>query len=123
MPRDRDSELEELQKELAAGTPYIEPPDPPSVSGLLCWLDRGRVCGASCVAYNLEELDDTGMVRQGPNKCLVLSNMATQTASTAALVAISKRKLQTVQAQQAGIQPPNPFGPSAQPRGPHEGHR
>lgn len=120
----REEEMEKLEKELASSTssrPFIEKPDPIDVSGLLCWLDKSRICGPDCVAFNLEQIDpETGVVHQGPHKCYFLLYSSQQAASSAAFVALGKKRIQSIEDQQrqgAVPPPPNPY-PQSTTRGP-----
>lgn len=71
MPAPKD-EIEETLREFEnprEATPYIDEPDTKSIKdGSICWRDTtgNRVCGAECVAYNLEANPGT------PEVCVLL---------------------------------------------------
>lgn len=70
-----DKALDEVVAQLK-GEPYVESPDELGLKdGALCFLDALRVCGPSCMAYQVEEFDEKGVLIQGPSKCVVLDTM------------------------------------------------
>jgi len=84
----RDKELDEIENDLRKATPYIERPEQLDIKeGSLCWLDGRRVCGADCVSFNVEALDDSGTATDEPEKCLVLKYMGMQAAASQAMIA------------------------------------
>lgn len=104
----RDEELDDLEAELAnkeqveaktiRGTPFIERPDTLPVSdGSLCWRDGARYCGADCVAFNTEELDEHGAPAQGPNKCLVLLYAGQQASAALSTLVVNRKAVQAAQ--------------------------
>jgi len=98
MGKDRDTELDDLEKELrrSAERPFIDRPKELDVGpGTLCWLDGFRRCGADCVAFNADEgLDDQGVPIDSPNKCLVLTYMGQQGSAAVAAIAVSRKAAQ-----------------------------
>jgi hypothetical protein len=117
--KDRDKELDEVEKELlgvkpaAGGQPFIERPEKLDLRrGSLCWMDGSRVCGADCVAFNPEELDEQGQATDSPNKCLVLTYMGQQGAAALSIIAINRtaaKKAQDDRRAAAGGTPPVPM--------------
>ncbi len=98
MPKPRDEELDELEKELRtkeaphSGTPFIErPPEMDVGPGTLCWADGTRLCGPDCVAYNTQGETEEGEVVQGDLQCLILGHMKKQAATTQALFVVRKK--------------------------------
>lgn len=72
MTKTREQELDDLEREL--GTPYIHKPDDLEIgTSSLCWMDKDRVCDATCAAYNVSELGPNGEIAQGSQKCMILS--------------------------------------------------
>lgn len=70
---DRDEELSKLERALTA-PPHIHEPETKNLGGgAMCWLNADRVCGADCVAFNIDGVglpEDEAV--QGPNQCTVL---------------------------------------------------
>lgn len=65
---ERDKELDELEKELR-DDPFIAKPDEIKVGdGSICFLDKERMCGGECTAFNWQ-----ADPRQSPNQCLILA--------------------------------------------------
>lgn len=117
MAKDRDKELDEVERALRevkpSEKPFIQRPDALDLRrGSLCWLDGSRVCGADCVSFNPEELDEHGVATDSPNKCLVLMYQGQQGSAGLAIVAASRlaaKKAQDERREQAtGGQPPVP---------------
>lgn len=51
---ERDQELDDIEKMLHGGDPFIEKPDNLSISdGSACWLNIDRACGSDCRAYDV----------------------------------------------------------------------
>lgn len=87
MSKDRDKEFRDLEEELR-GDPYIHEADRKEMApGMECWLDQTRACGASCMAFNVDDIDEDGNVIDGPDRCLVL--MSTQAQGAAAILAVT----------------------------------
>ena len=115
---DLDSELDAVEAELEnakqspAGAPFIERPDKLDLRrGSLCWLDGSRVCGADCVAFNADELDDHGHATDTPNKCIALAYMGQQGAAALSIIAINRpatKKAQDERRASAGGAPSIP---------------
>lgn len=104
MAKDRDKELDEVERELRnvkpapGGQPFIERPETlDQRRGSLCWLDGSRVCGADCVAFNPNELDEAGHATDNPNKCLVLTYMGQQGSAALAIIAASRTAAKAAQ--------------------------
>lgn len=116
MSKDRDTELDDLEKELtgvkSAGQPFIERPSQLDLrNGSLCWMDGSRVCGADCVAFNPEELDNHGLATDSPNKCLVLTYMGQQGSAALSIIAVNRlaaKKAQDERRESALGAPPVP---------------
>jgi hypothetical protein len=117
MAKDRDKELDDLEKELRnvkpSAQPFVQRPESLDLRpGSLCWLDGSRVCGADCVSFNPEELDDNGVATDSPNKCLVLMYQGQQGSAGLAIVAASrlaaKRAQDERREQNTGGTPPAP---------------
>lgn len=116
MGKDRDTELDDLQRDLrgvkSEGQPFIERPEKLDLQqGSLCWMDGSRVCGADCVAFNPEELDDSGLATDSPNKCLVLTYMGQQGSAALSIIAVNRiaaKKAQDERRENAVGAPPVP---------------
>lgn len=113
MSKDRDNELDEIQKELtgvkSAGQPFVERPETLDLRrGSLCWLDGSRVCGADCVSFNPDELDENGLETDSPNKCLVLVYMGQQGSAAVSTLALNRKAAQRAQDERRGAAPPAP---------------
>jgi hypothetical protein len=115
---DRDEELDNLQDELknlqpgGRGKPFVQRPETmDNRNGVLCWLDGSRRCGADCVAFNPEQLDEHGLPGDSPNKCLVLTYMGQQGSAALALIAatsLAAKKSQDAKRHAAGGGMPPP---------------
>jgi hypothetical protein len=122
MAKDRDRELDEVEEELLGvkgapgGQPFIERPEALDLRpGSLCWLDGSRVCGADCVSFNPDELDEHGQATDSPNKCLVLTYMGQQGSAALAIVAASRTAAKRAQDDRrdlagGGMPPAPPVG-------------
>lgn len=116
MGKDRDTELDDLQRDLrgvkSEGQPFIERPEKLDLrQGSLCWMDGSRVCGADCVAFNPEELDEGGLATDSPNKCLVLTYMGQQGSAALSIIAVNRiaaKKAQDERRDAAAGAPPVP---------------
>jgi len=118
----RDEELDAMERELEAlanakhaGDPHIERPDELDIGpGMLCWLDGTRVCGADCVSFNPEELDQHGDMLEGPNKCLALFYMGQQGAAAMSTILLNRKRILEIQDKRREKPnmppPPSPFG-------------
>lgn len=113
MGAERDEELDRLERELR--DPFIETPDRIGVQeGAVCWLDARRLCGADCMAFNVEGL---GLPKdepvQGHARCILLATANSQTVELAKLVASARRLVNELEdkkrtAAMPGM--PSPFG-------------
>ena len=118
MAKDRDRELEDIQRELegpaSAGParPFLYRPEQLDVgSGTLCFMDGARRCGADCVAFNAEEgLDENGDPVDNPNKCLVLNYMGQQGSAALSILALNRKAIKHRQDEERaaalGVFPP-----------------
>jgi hypothetical protein len=105
--KDRDKELEDLQRELegapagqaGGGRPFLHRPEQLDIgAGALCFLDGARLCGPDCVAFNAAEgLDENGHPIDNPNKCLVLTYMGQQGAAALGIIAMSRTAIKSTQ--------------------------
>jgi hypothetical protein len=94
----RDEDLDDLEKDLRR--PYLHEPDSkPITRGMECWLDQTRMCGAACMAYNIDEVDDEGRAIDGPDRCLVLLSTGAQGAAAVLAVSASVSTLRRAQQQ------------------------
>lgn len=92
------------------GAPFIAEPSEIEVrNGEACWLNHIRVCGADCIAFNIEEVDEVGSPVQGPTKCtlIVLGGQVASELST--LTLLKQRELKSAQT------PPTPAAPTYTP--------
>lgn len=70
MDDENEADLRELERR---GRKKIELPDERKlVDGEICWHNSQRVCGADCIAFNVEQLDEYGSPVQGPTKCIFI---------------------------------------------------
>lgn len=118
----RDKRMDDLEAELRAD-PYIHEPDTKDLKqGMECWLDQTRMCGAACMAYNVDDIDEDGNVIDGPDRCLVLQSTSAQGAAavlavTASIASLSRAQRAVMDDQIAaqdavrkGQEPPVPRG-------------
>jgi hypothetical protein len=65
---DNEADLRELENRSRR---KIETPDERKLlDGEICWHNAQRVCGADCIAFNTDQLDEYGSPVQGPEKCI-----------------------------------------------------
>lgn len=84
--KSRDEKLDEVERELR--DPYIHDADvKPASNGMECFLNEQRVCGAACMAFNTDEVDEHGRVIDGPDRCLLLFNISALGANAAMTLA------------------------------------
>jgi DeoR/GlpR family transcriptional regulator of sugar metabolism len=117
---DRDEELDQAEEELREAeekarrnaAPFIERPDSIDLrDGTTCWLDGSRVCGPDCTAFNTNEMDEQGIVSDGPNKCLLLVYQGQMgSAALAQVVTLKKKMADEVRKERNNAAPPNPYG-------------
>lgn len=70
MDEETEADLRELERR---GRKKIETPDEKQLlDGEICWHNSQRVCGADCIAFNVEQLDEYGSPVQGPTKCIFI---------------------------------------------------
>jgi len=110
-----ERELEELANATPAGDPHIKRPDELDIGpGMLCWLDGTRLCGADCVSFNPEEIDEHGSMLEGPNKCLALYYMGQQGSAAMSTLLLNRKRILEIQDNRREDprmpQPPSPFG-------------
>jgi hypothetical protein len=88
------------------GAPFIAKPDEIDVqNGEACWLNSVRVCGADCIAFNIDETDENGAPVQGPTKCTLIVLAGQVASGVTALVQLKQRDQKARQTPQA---PPPP---------------
>lgn len=109
MSTTRDDELDALEQELR-GTPFVEKPDDlPITDGSSCFLDKERLCGPDCRAYDIE-VDPP----QGPQVCTLLTSMMDLGAGIQPFVEIARtlRKQRADKAREnaSGAAVPDPTG-------------
>lgn len=102
-----DEELARIEAELrGTPTPAIDKPDELDMApGMGCWLDKERMCGPDCMAYDVDAEPGSG-----PKFCLVLGAVLREPAviGTAALL---RKRNEDNQRESASAQPvPDPFG-------------
>ncbi len=100
------------------GSPYLEEPAEIELrNGEACWINHIRVCGADCIAYNIDEVDTAGSPVQGPTKCMLIVLGGQMASELGALVQLKQRAMK--QAQTPAAQPMPPIGaPFIPPRKP-----
>lgn len=111
----RDRELNELERELKA-PPHIESPDVKNFDGGACWLDKDRVCGPDCVAYNIDGVGlPEGEPVQGPNVCTVLVYAGQMGAGALATLALTRKQRQASDDARRAASASNPPIPKVMP--------
>lgn len=99
-----EKDLQELEKRARR---KIERPDEVKlVDGEICWNNAQRVCGADCIAFNTEALDEHGSPIQGPTKCVFIVLLGQLGANSGSLVRLMSK------AQAAARTPEAPPPPS-----------
>lgn len=100
----RDEELDDLQRDLAeslrnGATPFIDTPDQMRAGdGSMCWLDAGRRCGATCIAYNWQGIGlGEGEIAQGAKQCTVLATQISKSNELIDLVASTRAVVTAMQ--------------------------
>lgn len=88
------------------GAPHIAKPDEIDLqNGEACWLNSVRVCGADCIAYNVDETDEHGSPVQGPTKCTLIVLGGQIASGIGALVQLKQREQKARQTPQAPSPP------------------
>lgn len=114
--KDRDVELDEVEKALREPQrPFIHRPDKLDIgNGTLCWRDGSRLCGADCVAFNVDEgLDENRMPIDTPNKCIVLVYLGQQGSGALSIIDANnlvRKKHQDASRPNPADLPPPPVG-------------
>jgi hypothetical protein len=99
-----EADLRELERR---GRPKIDHPDEKQIlDGEVCWHNSQRVCGADCVAFNTDELDEHGSPVQGPTKCIFIVLLGQLGQSGSTLVQLMT-KAQLVSRTPAAPSPPD----------------
>lgn len=84
MADENEKDLEELDKRSRR---KIELPDEKKIiDGEICWNNSQRICGADCIAFNTDSLDDNGDPVQGPTKCIFIVLLGQLGANSGSLV-------------------------------------
>ena len=113
---ERDQELDELERDLAA-EPFIHRPDEiEEGKGQTCFLNENRMCEPDCTAFNVY-----ADPQQGPERCILLVYLANSAVSTQELVQQSRLLLKQSRTQSAddartalaSAPVPDPFGGKA----------
>ena len=68
------------------------------LDGEVCWHNAQRVCGADCIAFNVDQLDENGSPVQGPEKCIfivLLGQLGTSSANLVQLMTKTQAVLRT----------------------------
>lgn len=92
------------------GSPHIEGPEEIEVrNGEACWINHIRVCGADCIAYNIDEVDEAGSPVQGPTKCMIIVLGGQVASELGALVQLKQRALKQAQTSASPAAPTMTF--------------
>lgn len=111
MSSNADEELERIKRELQGQpTPHIEKPPELEISdGSSCFLDKDRMCDATCRAFDIGVQPS-----QGPEVCTILGSLLDVGDAIQPLIGtaqVLRKKRQDEQREKAGTQPvPDPTG-------------
>lgn len=102
-----DENEEDLRELENRGRKKIDAPDERKLlDGEICWHNAQRVCGADCIAFNTDQLDEHGSPIQGPEKCVFIVLLGQLGTSSAGIVQLMT-KAQVAMRTPAAPPPPS----------------